>query len=163
MKIRAIPALEDAVDRIASGHRPPRAVLIDALTLAIFHVHAAAETFGPGYPTLVVSTDCSDDTARARFVARGSREPLCLEIRATDQKFRRENPKAVSHYQEMGCLVETDTECNAEAAYQKLLKAFHSSLLWESVSQPIHKVKEEYGYAGVESRWFVMCIIIQRV
>ena len=96
--------------------------------------------------SLLPSSDCSDDTAMARFVARGRESHDVSRFEQLIRNFRRENPKAVSHYQKMGCLVETDTECNAEAAYQKLPKAFHSSLLWESVSQPIHKVKEEYGY-----------------
>ena len=134
MKVKAMPALKEDLERISKQSScRARGILLDNLQNNLSHVEAVEETFGAEFPTLVITVDCTDETAKARFVARGRGSDDVARFERRIARFRKDMPVVVEYYEETGVVVRTDTECDADEAYQKLLCALNNRPEWRKI------------------------------
>lgn len=144
MKIRAMPALKADIDRIASSSDAPKAILIDGLSLRLSHAQAAEEVFGAGSVDLVISISCSDVICKSRYLGRGRGSDDAARFDRRIASFHKENGAVLEHYMRASCLVDTQTDCSSEQAYENLLEVLDGTAIWRKIGlQSAKKRKRE--------------------
>lgn len=144
MKCKIMPALREEIDRLAASpcstewwcwRDRPKAVLLDNLTSTLAHAEAAMETFGPEFPTLAITVHCSDETAEARFLARGRGGDDVARFRRRIARYRQGNGEVRSFFRERGTdIVEVSAEGQPEDVYRGLLQTLARSKVWGAIT-----------------------------
>jgi hypothetical protein len=101
LKIRAMRAPREECEHI-SASSGVRSILIENLTQNLRHCDAAAETFGKGFPTLVIAVGCADETAKARFLGRGRGSDNALRFDRRIARFRKDYASVVEYFETSG-------------------------------------------------------------
>ena len=129
LKNRAMPALKEECERISTCSGV-RGILIDNLQQNLRHCDAAAETFGEGFPTLLIAVDCADETAKNRFLGRGRGSDDALRFDRRIARFRTNYASVVDYFETSGCVVRVSTEADSDEAYQVLVRGLGESEAW---------------------------------
>lgn len=132
LKIRAMPALKEECEHI-SAYSGVRGILIDNLQQNLRHCDAAAETFGKGFPTLLIAVDCADETAKERFLGRGRGSDNALRFDRRIARFRTNYASVVEYFETSGYVVRVSTEADSDEAYQALVRALGQSEAWREM------------------------------
>ena len=132
LKNRAMPALKEECECV-SACSGVRGILIDNLQQNLRHCDAAAETFGEGFPTLLIAVDCADETAKERFLGRGRGSDDALRFDRRIARFRTNYASVVEYFETSGCVVRVSTEADSDEAYQALVRGLGESEAWREM------------------------------